>query len=113
MPNGNVGGTSGSQRKRGVRASRTKLTHALDPAETARRLRADVVVDGEIKRVGRLSAVRVYLFRNGVRHQVWAESVPTVALDDTLGDLAADSARAIRQATRTANRHVPWGACRQ
>ncbi len=74
------------------------LIQSRDPVQTAERLRTDVVVDGEFRSLGRLTAVRVYLFRNGVRLQVWSDSVPTVALDDWLGSIAEQSALAIRRA---------------
>ncbi len=74
------------------------LTQSRDPAETATRLRTDVVVDGEFKQVGRLTAVRAYLFRGGVRQQVWADSVPTVALSESLASIANDTALAVRRA---------------
>ena len=74
------------------------LVRSHDPAETAERLRTDVVVDGEFRSVGRLTAVRVYLFRDGVRQQVWADSAPKVALDESLDLMAEQSALAIRRA---------------
>ena len=74
------------------------LTQSRDPAETATRLRTDVVVDGDFKQVGRLTAVRAYLFRGGVRQQVWADSVPTVALPESLALIANDTALAVRRA---------------
>ena len=75
------------------------LTHTLDPATVAQRLRTDVVIDGDVKTVGRLSAIRVYMFKGGVRQQVWADSVPTVALTDMRETIARASADAVRFAT--------------
>ena len=74
------------------------VTRSLDPTAVASRLRTDVVVDGEFKQVGRLAAVRVYLFKGGVRHQVWADSVPAVALQESLGPIATEAAVAVRRA---------------
>jgi tetratricopeptide (TPR) repeat protein len=75
------------------------LTRELDPASTSKRLRTDAVVDGEIVTVGRLSAVRLYIFASGVRRQIWAESLPTVALADAFSGIASRASLAIRQAT--------------
>lgn len=74
------------------------LTRSHDAGEVAQRLRTDVVIDGDIKQVGRLSAVRVYLFKGGVRQQVWADSVPTVALQDASASIAVAATLAVRQA---------------
>ncbi|HNP63408.1 MAG TPA: hypothetical protein PKH39_05690, partial [Woeseiaceae bacterium] len=74
------------------------LTRSWGPAETAERLRTDVVVDGDLRSLGRLTAVRVYLFRDGVRQQVWSDSTPTVALDESLDLIAQQAALAIRRA---------------
>jgi len=74
------------------------FTQVADPASVAKRLRTDVVVDGEIKRAGRLTAVRIYLYKDGVRQQVWADSVPTVAVQESLAAIAGDTALAIRRA---------------
>ncbi len=83
------------------------LTQALDPVSAAERLRTDAAVDGEIVAVGRLSGVRLFLFTNGVRRQVWAESLPSVTLAERYGDIASRAALAIRQATGLP---VPEGA---
>jgi tetratricopeptide (TPR) repeat protein len=74
------------------------LTQSRDPVETAARLRTDVVIDGDFKQVGRLMAVRVYLFKTGVRQQVWADSVPAVAFPESLASLANEAALAVRRA---------------
>jgi tetratricopeptide (TPR) repeat protein len=74
------------------------VTPSLDPTAVANRLRTDVVVDGDFKQVGRLTAVRVYLFKGGVRHQVWADSVPAAALQESLGAIAAATSLAVRRA---------------
>ena len=81
-----------------ARPTADMLTQSRDPVETATRLRTDVVVDGEFKQVGRLMAVRVYLFRDGVRQQVWADSVPAVALPESLASIANETALAVRRA---------------
>ena len=73
------------------------LTTSRDPAETATRLRTDVVVDGDFKQVGRLTAVRIYLFKGGVRQQIWSDSVPTVALPESLAAIASEAALAVRR----------------
>jgi len=74
------------------------LTQSRNPAEVAERLRTDVVIDGEFKQLGRLVAVRIYLYRGGVRQQIWADSVPSVALQESLPAIAAQTAVAVRQA---------------
>ncbi|MGI9270704.1 MAG: hypothetical protein ACR2QT_02945 [Woeseiaceae bacterium] len=74
------------------------LTQSRDPVEVAKRLRTDVVVDGELRQIGRLTSIRIYLFRTGVRQQVWADSVPAAALPESLAAIAGDSALAIRRA---------------
>ncbi|MGB5353994.1 MAG: tetratricopeptide repeat protein [Woeseia sp.] len=81
-----------------ARPTANMLTQSRDPAETATRLRTDVVVDGEFRQVGRLTAVRVYLFKGGVRQQVWADSVPAVALPESMAAIANETAVAIRRA---------------
>ena len=81
-----------------ARPTADALTQSRDPAETATRLRTDVVVDGDFKQAGRLTAVRVYLFRGGVRQQIWADSVPTVALRESLASIASETALAVRRA---------------
>ncbi len=85
------------------------LTRELDPASAAERLRTDAVISGEIVTVGRLSGVRLYLFASGVRRQVWAESLPTVALGRRYSGIASRAAIAVRQA---AGMPVPEGSVR-
>ena len=72
------------------------LTAALDVKSAAERLRTDVVVDGELVSVGRLAAVRVYLYARGVRQQIWAESWPDSALTDRLAKVVDNVSRAVR-----------------
>jgi tetratricopeptide (TPR) repeat protein len=81
-----------------ARPTADMLTQSNDPVEAATRLRTDVVVDGEVKQVGRLTAVRAYLFKGGVRQQVWADSVPTAAVPELLASIADETARAVRRA---------------
>jgi tetratricopeptide (TPR) repeat protein len=83
------------------------LMRSQDPAEVATRLRTDAVVDGDFRQVGRLTAVRVYLFKGGVRQQVWADSVPAVALQQSLATIATETALAVRKAV---GMPVPRGA---
>ena len=83
------------------------LTQSLDLAEVAKRLRTDVVIDGDFVSVGRLTAARVYLFRSGVRQQIWADSVPTVALAESLAAIAGQTALAVRRAV---GMPIPEGA---
>ncbi|MDH3337185.1 MAG: hypothetical protein OEM76_05100 [Gammaproteobacteria bacterium] len=83
------------------------LTQSHDAMEVAKRLRTDVVIDGNFKQLGRLAAVRVYLFRGGVRQQVWADSVPAVALQESLAAIAGETALAVRRAV---GMPVPDGA---
>ncbi len=74
------------------------VTQSRDPAEVAQRLRTDIVIDGDLKQIGRLSAVRVYLFKAGVRQQIWADSVPDVALHESLPAIAEEATLAVRKA---------------
>src|SRR5690606_19780882 len=71
----------------------------LDAGGAADRLRADVALEGEIVHVGRLLGLRFFLLANKVRQQVWAQSVPAVALEEVLATTADDVARAVREAT--------------
>ena len=87
------------------------LTSNLATNETAETLRTDGVVEGELVTVGRLSAVRVYLYAADQRHQVWAESFPAVAFADQLEHIATNVSnavlRATGQSTDDAARHFP------
>ncbi len=78
--------------------SASVLTRELDPAGAAERLRSDAVIEGERVDVGHLSGLRFFLFANGVRQQVWAESLPTAGLPERLGQVADNVARAMRRA---------------
>lgn len=73
----------------------TVLTHELEADEVAQRLRVQAVVEGELLTVGRYSAVRIYLYTGGVRAQVWAETVPTIELDENLPSIAANAGRSV------------------
>lgn len=75
------------------------LTSDLDPVSASTRLRTDAALDGEIVTVGRLSAVRLFLSADGVRQQVWSQSLPAVALSSLLHDIARGASLAIRRAT--------------
>lgn len=75
------------------------LTQSLEPRAAAERLRTDIVVDGDIVTVGRLSGVRLYLYARGVRQQVWAESLPAAALEDQRPRIAHNASLAIRRMT--------------
>lgn len=95
-----------------ARPTADMLTQSRDLAAIATRLRTDVVIDGDFKQLGRLTAVRVFLFKGGVRQQIWADSVPTVALHETLAAIAGDSALAVRRTIgmpvpENADRHFP------
>ena len=81
-----------------ARPTADALTQSRDPVEVAQRLRTDVVIDGEFQQVGRLVAVRVFLFKGGVRQQVWGDSVPAAALNESLATMATETAFAVRQA---------------
>jgi len=71
----------------------------LDTEAVADRLRSDAVVDGEILRVGRLAGLRVWLYSQGVRRQIWAESLPAVALERRRESLVQRAAAAVKRAT--------------
>lgn len=71
------------------------LTQSLAPEEVAARLRADVVVDGEIVTVGRLGGARLYAYADGVRQQFWAESLPLVEMPDAAARIAERGAKAL------------------
>ena len=98
-----------------ARATADALMQSNDPAEIATRLRSDVVIDGDFHQVGRLTAIRVYLFRGGVRQQIWADSVPAVALPESLAAIAGETALAVRRAVgmpvpNSAHTHFPLAA---
>lgn len=82
-----------------AKGSADVLTDSLDPKAAAEKLRTDAAVDGEIVTVGRLSGVRIFLYVQGVRQQVWAESLPTVALSDQRENIARRIALAIQRMT--------------
>lgn len=75
------------------------LTQSLDPGAIADKLRVDAVVDGDIATVGRLAGLRFYLYTNGMRQQIWAESHPVVALAESGAATARRAAQAIKRAT--------------
>lgn len=81
-----------------ARPTADALTQSGDLRQIAEKLRTDVVVDGEFNVVGRLAAVRVFLYRNGVRQQIWADSVPAAALHESLAAIAGESSLAVRKA---------------
>jgi len=78
-----------------------------DLAGLAQRLRLDVILDGEFVTQGRLTAVRVFAFANGVRQQVWGESLPSPALPTRLEAIAGRIAAAVRRTMGLADRPVP------
>jgi tetratricopeptide (TPR) repeat protein len=80
-------------------ATAAVLTQSLDRSEVAEKLRADVVIDGEIRQTGRFLGLRFYLLVSSVRQQVWAESVPAVSLADALDQIVGHVELAIRRAT--------------
>lgn len=73
------------------------FAQSRDPMDVATHLRADVVIDGDFRQVGRLTAVRIYLYKAGLRQQVWADSSPTVAIPESLAEIAVDAALAVRR----------------
>jgi tetratricopeptide (TPR) repeat protein len=81
-----------------ARPTADTFAQSRNPAEVAAQLRTEVVIDGDFRQVGRLTAVRIYLFRAGVRQQVWADSAPTAALQESLAGIAVDAALAVRRA---------------
>ncbi len=80
-------------------AGASVLTQSLTPDDAAERLRADLVVDGEIAVVGRLAGIRLDAFTAGVRRQFWAESLPVARLDAAVPAIAARVADALLVAT--------------
>lgn len=74
------------------------LLQELDPKSAAGRLRTEVVIDGEILTVGRLTAVRVYLYARGVRQQIWAESWPAAVFMARHAIIAENVSRAAQRA---------------
>ncbi len=90
--------------------SATVLVRGLDPAAAAERLRTDAAIDGEIVRVGRLAGLRFGIVADGVRHQLWAESLPAAGLEAALPDVAEHVAAAARRAVgdgEAAGPHFP------
>jgi len=91
--------------------SATVLVRALDPAEAAERLRTDAAIDGEIVRVGRLAGLRFGIVADdGVRHQLWAESLPAAELEASLPAVAERVAAAIRRSVGGVAGEDPAGA---
>ncbi len=76
-------------------ATATATVQAGDVKEAADTLRADLVIDGEVIDHGRLSGVVLFVFANGVRQQLWAESFATVDRSRVVADLAIRAARAL------------------
>jgi tetratricopeptide (TPR) repeat protein len=74
------------------------LLQNLDAKTAADRLRTEVVIDGDIVTVGRLTAVRIYLLAYGVRQQIWGESWPATAYSNQHQDIAAIVSRAAKRA---------------
>jgi tetratricopeptide (TPR) repeat protein len=86
------------------------LVRGLDPAEAAERLRTDAAVDGEIVRVGRLAGLRFGIVADGVRHQLWAESMPAEQVETALTGVAERVTAAVRRAVgggESADPHFP------
>jgi tetratricopeptide (TPR) repeat protein len=91
--------------------SATVLVRALDPAEAAERLRTDAAIDGEIVRVGRLAGLRFGIVADdGVRHQLWAESLPAAEVEASLPAVAERVAVAVRRAVGGADEGDPASA---
>ncbi len=70
------------------------LAHQLEPGQLAAQLRSDAVMDGEVRRLGRLLGVRVHLYSGGLRQQVWAQTVEAARLDEYLDTIAVNVAQA-------------------
>lgn len=75
------------------------IAGTLDTEDVADRLRSDAVVDGQVVRVGRLAGLRVWLYSQGARRQVWAESLPAVALERRRESLVERATVAVKRAT--------------
>lgn len=73
----------------------TILVDGLELEDAARRLRSHAVVDGEVQRLGRFAAVRIYLYSGGMRQQVWAETVPGTELERHRAAIAERAAIAV------------------
>lgn len=80
-------------------ATANVLTESLPPGAAARRLRTDVTVDGAVVPVGRLVGVRFYLFEDGVRRQIWAESLPRAVWPEHRQAVAGRLVAAVLRAT--------------
>lgn len=85
-------------------SSATVLVQELGPAEAAERLRTDAAIDGGIVHVGRLAGLRFGIVADGVRHQLWAESLPAARLDAALPAVAGRVTAAARRAVRDAEK---------
>ncbi len=75
------------------------LTRDMDTKSAAKLLRSDVVIDGEVSTVERFTGLRVYLFANGVRRQIWAESFQASAAEFYRARVAENVALAVQKAT--------------
>jgi tetratricopeptide (TPR) repeat protein len=69
-----------------------------DAATLAERLGADVVVEGEIRTIGRHAGVRVFAFSDGNRQTIWTTSTTLRKLDNQRSELAAAITLALRRA---------------
>lgn len=66
------------------------ITDTTDRAEIAARFRTDLVLDGELKRVGQWIGVRAFAYveSRGRREQIWAESFPASSFERVLPSAA-------------------------
>ena len=84
----------------------TAIMQGEEINEIATRLRADVVLNGEIVFAERLSAFRVFAYADGIRLQIWAESFPSVAISNVAERIAERAAAALRRNRQAQNPEI-------
>ena len=73
------------------------LTQSLEAPAASDLLRTDATIDGEIVTRGRLIGVRFYLYAQGVRQQIWAESWQRSSFGENRLSIADNIVSAVRR----------------
>jgi len=75
------------------------ITREEDRGALAKRFRVDVVLDGEIVRVGQLLGLRIFAYADsrGRREQIWGETLPLTARERKLPQAADNIAAAVHR----------------
>ncbi len=70
-----------------------------DPQEIAEKLRVDIVIYGEVLKVGSLVGVRIYGSTDSGRQQIWSESLPVNQLEARSANIAQHIVAAMQAVT--------------